>query len=385
MKKLSKKIVVISLIFAFVLSLTACGVNINSIGLPTELALDKGETELLAVEYGAEDEATEEKIAEAAAKLTLEWSSSDESVATVGQDGLVTAVGAGTANITVGIKDANIQSVCDVTVSVPLESIKTDESLALIINGTDGADLNAVLEPADATDVDVKYESSDEAVATVDSNGKVTAVGAGECEIIATATSYDGKTVEAKTAVKVDVAPESLALEDATLTIGYSDTLTAAVTGENVTIGQEFSWTSSNTAIVTVDEVGGIKAEGIGTATVTVSNEVGQSATCTVTVKNIVCAYCGQEGHGSNNCEKKAADEAAAAEAARIAAEQAAQQAAAAQGGGGAGASGGAGGPVSNGDGTVGENHYTSTGRDNYTIQTSPDGHGSSQTGGMCP
>lgn len=301
MSKFVKIFMSLALAAMCAVALTACGVNINSIGLPTELALDKGETELLAVEYGAEDEATEEKIAEAAAKLTLEWTSSDESVATVGQDGLVTAVGAG------------------------------------------------------------------------------------ECEIIATATSYDGKTVEAKTAVKVDVAPESLALEDATLTIGYSDTLTAAVTGENVTIGQEFSWTSSNTAIVTVDEVGGIKAEGIGTATVTVSNEVGQSATCTVTVKNIVCAYCGQEGHGSNNCEKKAADEAAAAEAARIAAEQAAQQAAAAQGGGGAGASGGAGGPVSNGDGTVGENHYTSTGRDNYTIQTSPDGHGSSQTGGMCP
>lgn len=366
MKKLSKKIVVISLIFAFVLSLTACGVNITSIGLPTELTLDKGATEQLTVSYGTEDEATEEKIAEAAAKLTLEWSSSDESVATVGQDGLVTAVGAGTANITVGIKDANIQSVCAVTVKVPLTALTIDENASLVINATDSVELEPELTPADATDVGLSYESSDEAVATVDANGKVVAVGNGECTITVTATSCDGTEFTKKVAVKVDTAPTGISAEDISMTIGGSATVNAVVEGENITVGNELTYASKDESIATVDENGKVSSVAVGTTQITVSNSVDQTTDIAVMVKQIVCAYCGQEGHGSGSCPKKAADE----EAARVAAQQqAAAAAAAAAAGGAGGAAGGAGGAGGSSGGSSGGEHWTdATGRDNYVI-----------------
>lgn len=363
MSKFVKIFMSLALAAMCAVALTACGVNINSIGLPTELALDKGETELLAVEYGAEDEATEEKIAEAAAKLTLEWTSSDESVATVGQDGLVTAVGAGTANITVSIKDANIQSVCAVTVSVPLEDIQTDESLALVINGQDSASLNTTLKPADATDVELKYETSDPAVATVDSSGAVVAVGNGECTVTVSATSSNGAVITKDVAVKVDTAPTGISAEDISMTIGGSATVNAVVEGENITVGSELTYVSKDPAIATVDENGKVSSVAVGSTQITVSNSAGQTTDIAVTVKQVVCAYCGQEGHGSGSCPKKAADE----EAARVAAQQ--QAAAAAAAGGAGGAAGGAGGAGGSSGGSSGGEHWTdATGRDNYVI-----------------
>ncbi|MCM1296040.1 MAG: Ig-like domain-containing protein [Muribaculaceae bacterium] len=336
------------------LCLAGCGVNITSVGLPTEQEVIKGETLQLAVSYGVEDEATEEKIAQAAEKLALEWTSSDEAVVTVDETGLVTAVAAGQADVTVSVKDGNLSSTCRVTVTVPLERMEVAESLSLIINLEESAPLAVTLYPADATDVALVYESSDESVATVDADGTVHAVGNGECAVTARAVSANGpgETKETETVVKVDVAPISISLEDATLTIGYTGSLEVAVEGDGLTVGETFTWASSDSAIVEVDENGGIKGVALGSATVTVSNEIGQSATCTVTVKNIVCAYCGAEGHGSGNCPVKAADE---AEAARQAAAAAAQAAAAASGGGGSSGyeNNGQGGGTSGGSGTI--------------------------------
>lgn len=80
-----KKKIVLTVIaaVAMALSLAGCGVDISSIGLPSDVVIEKGETQQLQIEYSADDKATEEKIAEAAEKLTLEWTSSNEDVATV--------------------------------------------------------------------------------------------------------------------------------------------------------------------------------------------------------------------------------------------------------------------------------------------------------------
>lgn len=333
MNKFFKKLIVVSMVFALALSLTACGVNINSVGLPTELTLDKGAAQLLAVEFGAEDEATEEKIAEAASKLTLVWTSSDEAVVTVDETGLVTAVDAGEADVTVSIKDGNIQSVCHVTVQIPLTALKVDESADLVINAADSLELKPELTPADATGVGLSFESSDEAVATVDASGKVSAVANGECEITVAATSCDGIEFTKKVAVKVDTAPTGISAEDISVTIGGTAAVKTTVEGENITVGNELTYTSKDESIATVDENGKVSSVAVGSTQITVSNSVGQSVDITVTVKQIVCAYCGQEGHGSNNCEKKRADEAAAAAAAQAAAAAAAQQQAVGGGG----------------------------------------------------
>lgn len=336
MKKLLK---ILAILTALLLCLTACGVDITSIGLPDELTLDKGGTEQLTVSYGTEDEATEEKIAEAAAKLTLVWTSGDESVATVSETGLVTAVAAGEADITVSIDGANVQSICHVTVKVPLMGVEATESLALVINGDDFATIETTVNPDDATDVTVKFESSDPEVATVDSTGKVTAVAAGECVVTTTAMA-NGKEVTAETAITVKIAPAEVVLEktEGVLTIGNTYTLGATITPEEVSEElAELVWASSDESIATVDETGKISAVGIGSATITVSTSNGLTASYELTVQNIKCSYCGQEGHTSGNCAKKQADDAAAA----AAAQQAAAAAAAAQAAGGGAAAGG--------------------------------------------
>lgn len=56
---------------AMALSLVGCGVDISSIGLPSDVVIEKGETQQLEIEYGTDDKAEQEKIAEAASKLTM--------------------------------------------------------------------------------------------------------------------------------------------------------------------------------------------------------------------------------------------------------------------------------------------------------------------------
>lgn len=188
MKKIFAKAMVFALAVVMALSLTACGVDITSVGLPESMQLEKGETTQLTVDFGAQDGATEEAIAKAAEKLTLVWSSSDEAVATVDETGKVTAVGAGTAEITVALEDGNISSTCEVKVVVPAEGVTAPETLNLEVNGENTAQLDVKATPEDATDVTFTYKSSNPEVATVDENGVVTAVANGEADITVTMT-----------------------------------------------------------------------------------------------------------------------------------------------------------------------------------------------------
>ena len=83
-RKLNMKKKIMSMVIAaaaMALSLVGCGVDINSIGLPPNVVMEKGETQQLEIEYGTDDKAEQEKITEAASKLTIEWTSSDEEVA----------------------------------------------------------------------------------------------------------------------------------------------------------------------------------------------------------------------------------------------------------------------------------------------------------------
>lgn len=391
------KIAAMVMVAILLTALTGCSVNITQVGLPETATIIKGETLQLEVNYGTEKEATDEKIAEAAAKLTLVWESSDESVVTVDETGLATAVGGGEADITVSIQDANIQSVCHVTVTVPLESIEAPEGLELVINGEDTKELGAKMVPEDATGAVLVYESSDESVATVDDNGKVTAVANGECVITTTVISEDaaepknedssgyepeGQAEEpvtdassevevaeeaeepdeeeidpemsvtpdawiAQTKVTVKTAPTEIVLEntEGILTIGNTYNIKASIAPEDVSEELAIlSWTSGDESIATVDENGKVTAKAAGTATITVSTKNGKSAEYTLTVQQVKCSYCGQYGHTSANCPVKKADQQKAAQ--QAAAQQAAaQQAAAAaqesSGGSGGGSSGG--------------------------------------------
>ena len=337
---------------AMAVSLVGCGVDITSVGLPTDIVLEKGETQQLNIEYGTDDKAEQEKIAEAASKLNLTWSSSDETVATVDETGLVTAVGAGEADVTVSVADANISSTTHVKVVITPTGVEAPDSIELVTNGKNSKALGAKMTPEDATEVKLAYESSDENVATVDENGVVTAVGVGECTITTTivadttATAEDAgvdsemlvvpENAKVETKVTVGKAIESITLDsnEGVLSIGNTHTIKATVFPEDAT-DKAVTWKSSDESIATVDAEGNVTAKGTGNVTITAINSDGDvSSTYGLTVKAVTCSYCGQTGHTSSNCSVKAADQKAAAQqqaqqqaAAQAAAQQAQQQA----------------------------------------------------------
>ena len=358
MVRLKSKLAALLMAVAMAVSLVACGVNITSVGLPESATIQKGDTLQMNVNYGTENQAEADAIAKAAEKLELVWKSSNEKVATVDENGLVTAVGSGSADITVSVADGNLSSSCTITVVVPAEGVVVPEELELTTNGSNKtADLNAKATPEDATNVTFLYESSNEQVATVDETGWVTAIGNGEADITTTMTQSspaatgENATSEsaeetilltATTHVIVTTAVESITFDNAEgiLTVGNSHTIEATVSPEAAT-NQTLTWASSDENVATVDETGKITAKAVGNATIT-ANAGNVSATYEVTVQQITCSYCGATGHTSSSCPVKAADQKAAAQAAAEAAAQqqaaaaaAAQQQAAAQASGG--------------------------------------------------
>lgn len=202
-----KRVGIFALGLCLMFCLTACGVQITGILLPESVELEVGANEVLAVEYAAGEDTAEDTLAEAASKLALVWTSSDEAVATVDGAGTVTAEGAGEAEITVSSEDGKLQASCIVTVTVAPTGIDAPEALELEIGGEETKALGASLFPEDATG-ELTYESSDEAVATVDADGTVSAVAPGECVIKIKAAGIASPAAEAETKVTVTGAKE---------------------------------------------------------------------------------------------------------------------------------------------------------------------------------
>ena len=347
---------------AMALSLVGCGVKITNIAVPDAITVEKGEAVVLPVAFGTDDApavtpetaatgesaATDEKVAKAAEKLTIEWTSSDESVATVDETGTVTAVAAGEANVTASVKDADIAASTHIKVVVTPTGVAAPESVDLVTNGENTKDLDAKLVPADATDVKLAYESSDESVATVDETGKVTAVANGECTITtyvtaktedAEASELSAVVVEAADSEEVDdsvatmpedlaamdsafgVVPEDLKAEtkvtvttnvesvtldktEGVLTVGNTVTVTATVTPDTAT-NASVTWSSSDEAIATVDSEGKITAVAPGTATITATSDSNPDASAayavTVQAKKVVTSTSTKTSSKSNS------------------------------------------------------------------------------------
>ena len=153
--------------------------------------------------------------------------------------------------------------------------------------------LTATIAPADATNKNVTWKSSDAAVATVDANGKVTGVKAGTATITVT-TEDGGKTATCAVTVKAAaVAVTGVTLNETSISLipaGAGAGLVATVTPADAT-NKKVTWKSSNEAVATVDANGIVRGVASGTATITVTTEDGgYTATCAVEVINIVNA-----------------------------------------------------------------------------------------------
>ena len=361
---MKRKTIILAVVAAAAMAITlvGCGVKITNIAVPESATVEKGESITLPVVYGT-DEApavtpetaatgesaeTDEKVAKAAEKLTVEWTSSDENVATVDETGTVTAVAAGEADVTASVKDADIAASTHIKVVVTPTDVVAPESIDLVTNGESTKSLDAKLVPADATDVKLAYESSDESIATVDETGKVTAVANGECTITtyvvadakdADASELSAVAVEAADSEETDdsvatmpedlaamdsafgVVPENLKAEtkvtvttnvesvtldktEGVLTVGNTVTVTATVTPDTAT-NASVTWTSSDEAVATVDSEGKITAVAPGTATITATSDSNPDASAayavTVQAKKVVASTSTKTSSKSNS------------------------------------------------------------------------------------
>lgn len=265
------------------LSLVGCGSKVTSIAIPQAATIEKGESITLPVNFGtgntpaetpeaAESSATAETAADS--KTEVEWSSSDESVATVDETGSVTAVAAGEATITATVKDTELSAACTVMVKVTANELTVPDVLEIKLNDTDSGVLNAVYTPDDATNVSVRYVSDDEAIATVDETGKVTAHAPSECDITSTLLQ-DGAEIAVKTThVNAFYAVEGITLDktEGILNVGNTVTITATVAPEEAA-NPAVTWSSSDESVATVDETGKVTAVAVGNATITATSE----------------------------------------------------------------------------------------------------------------
>ncbi|MDE7291612.1 MAG: leucine-rich repeat protein [Treponemataceae bacterium] len=248
----------------------------------TSLILRRNESRILTVTVHPEN--ADDKLAT--------WTSSDTGVATVDNNGIVTAVAQGTAIITARV--GGVTGLCTVYVNEEyveqpdypgeVESVTLNTEKLMLAPGSTGT-LVATVHPDDAIDKTVIWRAFNPYIATVDDDGTVTAVSEGSTFITAI---VGGKTAECEVIVeRISVPVEGITLDHETLTINRREEgkLTAMVTPSNADCTTVI-WTSSNDEIAFVDYRDGIVvARNVGTVTITATTqEGGFTATCEVTV-----------------------------------------------------------------------------------------------------
>ena len=249
-------------------------VPLNDISLSeSTLTLNKEEYKTLVVYYDPDDTSDSKDVT---------WESSNPNIASVDSNGKVTATGKGVATITATV--GTHSKSCQVTVNVPVTSVNITDADFTLARGTD-KQLTAEVGPNDANDEykTITWESDNESVATVDSEGVVTAVAKGSANITATAS---GKSDSVKVTVNVPVT--NFTTPEATKTIlrKSSETITTSITPNDADEeAKVITWTSSKPNIATVDENGKVTGVAEGTTTITGTLPNNMSVEVTVTVQ----------------------------------------------------------------------------------------------------
>ena len=206
------------------------------------------------------------------------WSSSDTTIATVSQQGVVSCKKKGTATITVKTYNGKTAT-CKVNVKPAPTAVKLDKTSVALAKGYTYA-LAKIYTPSDAC-MTATWKSSNTSVATVSSKGVITAKSVGTATI--TVATYNGKTATCKVTVKPDPTTIKLDKSSVDLAKGYTYALAKIYTPSDAYTSA--TWKSSNTAVATVSSKGVVTAKSDGTATITVTTYNGKTATCKVTVK----------------------------------------------------------------------------------------------------
>ena len=220
----------------------------------------------------------------------VRWTSSNTTVATVNEDGVVTAKAPGSSTIIVTSEDGGYTATCSITVIQQVSNITLNKKVLSLQEGS-SEKLIATIFPDDASDKIVIWSSNNNNIATVDNSGLVTAISAGTVTIRATTqdgTKYD----ECMVTVSISIIPvESISLNKTTLTLtegNAAETLTATVLPTNAT-NKTINWTSSNNAVATVSGNGAVTPLAEGSAMIIATTvDGGKTAFCNVTVESSV-------------------------------------------------------------------------------------------------
>lgn len=212
----------------------------------------------------------------------ITWTSANEEIATVDSDGVVTGVSQGTVTIT-GETQYGCKVSCVVTVTKLAIEISLDRTSITMEKGKTDS-IGVTLNPVDATDT-ITYTSSNTNVVTVSGTGLLTAKNVGTSQI--TVRTSGGLSTTCSVVVEAASVPATeITLSKTTLKMlpEESIVLSATVLPDNAT-NKKITWSSSDEAVVTVNQGGTVTAKSAGTATIKAELSNGLYAICDVSVK----------------------------------------------------------------------------------------------------
>ena len=255
----------------------SCPVKVSS--SVSGVTLDKNTLEL---EVGSSYALNATVLPEGIPNNGVTWYSSVETVATVTNSGVVTAVANGTTSIGVKTVDGEYTAFCTVTVVTSVRSIELSSTVLELNKGVSGK-LTYTITPITASDKSVAWSSSDEGVAMVSGQGMVTAVGAGTAVI--TVQASNGTKASCVVTVKSPVTGVTINPSSLRLSVNNGSQLSAIINPADADI-QDVRWSTNNPSVATVGELTGVvTAHSPGVAIITVTTVDGlYSDTCEVTV-----------------------------------------------------------------------------------------------------
>lgn len=249
-----------------------CKVKVEKKVVPVSgITIDK---ESLKMKVGETYHLTAKVSPEDATDKSVVWKSEDESIATVDQEGLVTAVKGGSKTM-ITATSGEFSASCAVTIEedvIPVKGITLDKEIIEMAVGS-SCRLNATITPSDATDKTIIWDSSDETIAIVSSSGVIAALKEGDVTI--TAYSLDRKK---SASCGVFIKDVKIALAKTTGIIGVNDNLNVApYLKSNVSIKpSDVTLSSSDSKVAAVDGLN-IVGKSAGKAKITVAYKYGES------------------------------------------------------------------------------------------------------------
>lgn len=258
--------------------------------LQDDMKINVGDNKMLSINVST-DSATNKSVL---------WSSSNSSIVSVDENGRITAKGVGKATIYVFAKDGSeMQDSIRIEVIKPVKSITVSSSSVSVWEGK-STKVSASISPADATNKDIEWSSSDESVAIVDQSGEIVGMKAGVCKIYAKSTDGNNIIGAIRVTVKATIPATAITINSKSITMlpGQTRKLSARIKPSKST--ESVYWVSGDTSVATVGADGTVMAKGQGNTEIyAISNETGVESYCQVIVLALNATYVSLEQYDS--------------------------------------------------------------------------------------